>query len=67
VKGRVKWFEPKKGWGFIEAEDGSGDVFVHFGDIEGEGEPRLEAGDAVEFEVNETPQGKRAVHVRRGG
>uniref|UniRef100_A0A7C4CAG0 Cold shock domain-containing protein n=1 Tax=candidate division WOR-3 bacterium TaxID=2052148 RepID=A0A7C4CAG0_UNCW3 len=67
MKGKVKWFEARKGWGFIEAEDGGGDVFVHFGDIEGEGQPSLQPGDAVEFEVSETPRGKRAAHVRRIG
>ncbi len=63
--GRVKWFDPKKGYGFIEAEDGSGDVFVHFSDISGEGYRTLQEGERVRFELIESEKGPKAVHVER--
>ena len=64
-KGRVKWFDSKKGYGFIELEDGSGDVFVHFSDIEGEGYKTLEEGEQVEFEIINSEKGPKAARVRR--
>jgi CspA family cold shock protein len=64
MTGVVKWFDSKKGFGFITAGDG-GDVFVHFGDIVGEGHRTLDAGQKVEFEANESPKGRRAVNVRK--
>ena len=67
AKGKVKWFDGKKGYGFIEAEDSGGDVFVHFGDVEPKGESRtLEPDEKVEYELGETPYGRRALKVRRG-
>jgi CspA family cold shock protein len=64
VKGTVKWFNESKGFGFIAKEDG-GDVFVHFSEIEGEGFKTLVEGDAVEFEVIDSPKGPKAAHVRK--
>ena len=63
--GRVKWFDSRKGFGFIELEDGSGDVFVHFTDIEGEGYRTLEEGQRVTFEIEQTDKGPKAVHVKK--
>ena len=63
--GRVKWFDPRKGYGFIELEDGSGDVFVHFSDIIGEGYRTLEEGQKVRFEILESEKGPKAVKVER--
>jgi len=63
-KGRVKWFNDSKGYGFIQREDGS-DVFVHFSAIEGEGYKTLKEGQEVEFEVVETPKGLQAAKVVR--
>ncbi|HHF52791.1 MAG TPA: cold-shock protein [candidate division WOR-3 bacterium] len=63
--GRVKWFDSRKGFGFIELEDGSGDVFVHFTDIEGEGYRTLEEGQRVTFEIEQTDRGPKAVHVKK--
>lgn len=61
--GKVKWFDAKKGYGFIEAEDGSGDVFVHYSDILSEGFKTLKEGERVKFEVADSPKGKKAVNV----
>jgi CspA family cold shock protein len=63
--GRVKWFDSRKGYGFIEPEDGTGDVFVHFTDIVGEGYRSLEEGERVRFEVFATDKGAKASRVER--
>jgi len=63
-KGKVKWFNNKKGYGFIVSESGS-DVFVHHSTIEGEGYKTLEEGQEVEFEVTKGPKGDQATNVRR--
>ncbi len=63
-KGTVKWFNESKGFGFIERESG-GDVFVHFSDIVGEGFRTLYDGEAVEFEVQESDKGPKAVNVTK--
>ncbi len=62
VSGRVKWFDEKKGFGFIEREGGS-DVFVHFRSITGDGFKTLADGQEVEFEVEEGEKGPQAVNV----
>jgi CspA family cold shock protein len=59
----VKWFNNKKGYGFIERDDGE-DVFVHYSDIRGQGYRTLKDGQIVEFDIEETPRGLRAVNVR---
>ena len=61
-KGTVKWFSTKKGFGFIETENGE-EVFVHFSSITGRGYRVLEAGDAVTFEKVPGPKGNQAFHV----
>ena len=62
VKGTVKWFDAKKGYGFLTVE-GKKDIFVHFSAIQGEGYRTLNEGQAVEFEVEEGPKGRHASHV----
>jgi len=62
--GVVKWFNPKKGYGFITLQDGK-EVFVHYSAIGGEGFRSLEQGDTVEFEVTEGPKGLLAANVMR--
>ena len=65
ANGKVKWFNDSKGFGFIECDDGSDDVFVHYNDIESDGYKSLAEGDAVEFEVVQGTKGPRAAHVRK--
>jgi cold shock protein len=64
--GVVKWFSPKKGYGFITMEDGQ-EVFVHYSAIDGNGFRSLEQGDRVQFEVAQGPKGLQASNVSRGG
>jgi len=54
AKGHVKWFNEKKGFGFISRDDGD-DVFVHFSAIKRDGFKSLDEGDEVEFEVSQGP------------
>lgn len=60
--GKVKWFDNKKGYGFLEREGGD-DVFVHFSAIQGDGYKSLAEGQAVEFEVVDGDKGKQAANV----
>jgi CspA family cold shock protein len=62
AKGRVKWFNEKKGFGFISKDDGN-DVFVHFSAIKRDGFKTLNEGDEVEFEVSKGPKGLQATEV----
>lgn len=62
-KGTVKWFDEKKGFGFIKQDDGGPDVFVHYSAIESNGFKTLEEGTNVEFEVAMEPKGARAANV----
>ncbi len=62
VKGTVKWFNERKGFGFLSREDGS-DVFVHHTSIQAEGFKTLREGQEVEFEVQDGPKGPQAVNV----
>ena len=62
--GTVKWFSNKKGYGFIEQEDG-GDIFVHFSSIEMPGFKSLAQGDQVTFEIEETDRGPVAKSVKK--
>jgi CspA family cold shock protein len=63
-KGKVKWFDEKKGYGFIQCEDGN-DVFVHFSAIRESGYKSLNEGDAVTFDIVEGSRGKQATNVRK--
>jgi cold shock protein len=63
AKGTVKWFNEQKGFGFLSQDDGS-DLFVHHTGIIGSGFKTLNEGDRVEFEVEKTEKGPRAVSVR---
>jgi len=65
VRGRVKWFDEKKGYGFIAPDGGSVDVFVHHTGLALGGGRNLAAGDRVEFEEESTERGVKAVDVMR--
>lgn len=65
ARGRVKWFNEKKGFGFIEQEGGGPDVFVHFSAITGEGFKTLTEGQAVQFDVIEDAKGAKAQNVQK--
>lgn len=65
TRGKVKWFNDTKGYGFIEPQDGSNDVFVHFSSIEMEGFRTLSEGQEVEFEVDSGERGRFAANVSR--
>jgi len=63
LEGKVKWFDNKKGYGFISRDDGE-DVFVHFSSIETEGFKTLREGQSVSFEITEGDKGPQASNVR---
>jgi CspA family cold shock protein len=61
-EGKVKWFNPQKGYGFISTDDGQ-DIFVHFSNISSEGFKSLREGAQVSFEIVEGDKGLRAENV----
>ncbi len=62
AKGKVKWFDSQKGFGFIEMEEGK-DIFVHHSEIQDTGYKSLDEGQAVEFEVRKSEKGDYAANV----
>ena len=64
IQGEVKWFDPKKGYGFIVGPEGQ-DVFVHFSQIMGDGFRSLKDGERVEYEIAEGDKGLQAKDVKR--
>ena len=65
AQGTIKWFDNKKGFGFIAQDQGGPDVFVHFSCIEGDGFKTLSEGDRVQFEVVNSDKGLKATNVSR--
>lgn len=64
-RGRVKWFNNEKGYGFIEfGESGTEDIFVHYSAIDCEGYKTLKEGDIVEFTLITTAKGSQAINVK---
>ncbi len=61
-RGKVKWFNSSKGFGFITKESGE-DIFVHYSGINGDGFRSLQEGDSVEFEIETTDKGPQAANV----
>jgi len=65
VRGKVKWFNSQKGWGFLSPENGDSDVFVHYSRIDMEGYRNLKDNDEVLFEIEEGEKGPIAINVRK--
>ena len=65
ARGTVKWFNEKKGFGFIQQEGGGPDVFVHFSAIKEEGFKKLAEGEPVTFDVVQDAKGAKAQNVLR--
>jgi CspA family cold shock protein len=62
ARGKVKWFNAKKGYGFIATDEGK-EVFVHYNEIKTDGFRTLDEGDVVEFEISSGPKGDHATNV----
>jgi len=67
ARGTVKWFDDRKGYGFIEQADGGEDVFVHFSQVKGEGYKTLEEGQIVEFDIVQGEKGPKAENISKVG
>ena len=65
LKGKVKWFNEKKGFGFIEREDGKKDVFVHISAVQAAGLDYLDEGSTIHFDVEDGPKGPSAVNLKQ--
>lgn len=65
MRGKVKWFNSQKGWGFLSPEDGDLDVFVHYSKIDMQGYRNLKDNEEVIFEIEEGEKGPIAVNVRK--
>ena len=65
MNGKVKWFNPTKGFGFIERDDKEKDVFVHISAVKNAGMTSLNEGQAMTFEVEEGPKGPNAVNLQK--
>ncbi|MDB9759364.1 cold-shock protein [Candidatus Pelagibacter sp.] len=65
IKGTVKWFNGKKGFGFIEREDKEKDAFVHASAVKNAGMRFLNEGDKLEFEMEDGPKGPSAVNLKK--
>jgi CspA family cold shock protein len=65
IKGKVKWFNPTKGFGFIEREDKDKDVFVHVSAVRDAGLDQLNDGEAISFDVEDGPKGPNATNLQK--
>ena len=66
LNGKVKWFNPTKGYGFISRDDDSKDVFVHFSAVKDAGLNGLTEGEAITFDVEEGAKGPSAINLQKG-
>ena len=65
LTGKIKWFNPKKGYGFIENDAGGKDVFVHISALEEAGIDTLTEGELVSFEVGENKGKEKAINIKK--
>ena len=65
INGKVKWFNPAKGFGFIERGDNEKDVFVHISAVKSAGMDGLDEGQAMTFEIEEGPKGPNAINLQK--
>jgi len=65
IKGKIKWFNPTKGFGFIEREDGEKDVFLHSSAVREAGLDMVNEGDSVEFSIEEAQKGPSAINLQK--
>tara|TARA_B100001564_G_scaffold346839_1_gene346988 strand:+ start:903 stop:1115 length:213 start_codon:yes stop_codon:yes gene_type:complete len=65
LKGQVKWFNPRKGFGFLEREDKEKDVFVHVTAVKAAGIRTLQENDKLEFTLEDGPKGPSAVNLKK--
>ena len=63
--GKIKWFNPGKGYGFIENDGGGKDVFVHINALEASGIDTLNEGDAVSFDIGENKGKENAINIKK--
>lgn len=63
IRGVVKWFNDKKGFGFAEVEGEKRDIFIHYSKINMGGHKTLKDGQTIEFEVEESPKGPQALNI----
>ena len=64
-KGKIKWFNPAKGYGFIENDEGGKDIFLHISALEQAGIDSLEEGQAVSFEIGENRGKETAINIQK--
>ena len=65
LKGQVKWFNPRKGFGFLEREDKEKDAFVHVTAVKAAGIKTLQENDKLEFTLEDGPKGPSAVNLKK--
>ncbi len=63
-KGTVKWFNSDKGFGFITRDNGEGDIFAHFSQIDTDGYRTLNENDRVSFDISDGPKGEQATNIK---
>tara|TARA_B110000014_G_C19587615_1_gene312109 strand:- start:254 stop:490 length:237 start_codon:yes stop_codon:yes gene_type:complete len=62
--GKIKWYNARKGFGFIEQNDGGKDIFVHASAVKDAGFRRLEEGQEISFDVEDSPKGPNAINLK---